>query len=1115
MKTVALHKFWKPAMLGAAMAMLWATIGPAQSTSGNIAGTIYDQSGATVPNASVSALNTGTGVTKATVATSSGQYRVPDLPVGTYTLHVSAPGFATAEVTNVSVVLNQTVTSNVTIQVQKTSTSVEVSTAAPAIDTTTAQVQTTFESRQSEDLSMAAGTSGVINLSLLNAGVASSGGIGYGVGPSVGGQRPTNNNFTIEGIDDNQKSTTGPIVTVPNDAVAEFTVLQNQFSPDFGHSSGGQFNQVVKSGTNQFHGILYEYFQNKNLNAADNLNYVSGNALHPRFDNNRFGGTLGGPIKRNKMFFFVDWEYNTIGQALSTYYYVPTNAAYATLAAMPGINQTNLAELKKYLGVAPAASSPATLPFGGPVTVGPGNESLGTQTTAAVTIPVGQVAGVLPNWENVDSGVASYDYSISDKDSLRARYVFNRIGLLDYQGFPSEFFDVRPTHNYLATVSEYHTFSPTLTNEFRLGYNRYADFIPVKDQSFPGLDAFPNISIYELNIALGPDPNAPQFTIQNTYQLTDNLSWTRGNHSLKFGFDGWKSISPSSFTQRGRGDYEWSFLSDYLFDNNPDGIAQRGLGDVVYYGDQVLLGFFGNDVWKIRPNLTLNLGLRYEYQTVPYSERSQVENIAASVPGLIRFGVPQPQTTNFMPRIGLAYSPGTSGTTSIRAGFGINYDVLYDNLGTLSLPPQFQTTVDVTGQDKSGFLANGGIPPNASVGALTVQEARLQTQGFIPDQKRPESIQWNLGVQHVFGNNYTFETRYVGNRGLFLPVQVQLNRQPVVNAQNALPVFFGTPSQATLNSLTNTLGTLQSAFNAGGYIVPAYAAAGFSNPNTPITAFMPIGNSTYHGLANSLTRRFSNGLQFLGAYTWSHAIDDSTATVASTVFTPRRPQDSQNMSTERASSALDHRQRLSFEMIYDMPLWKNRNWFLRNLVGNWEVAPIYIYQTGTLITPQSETDSNLNADSAPDRVFINPAGNPGLGSGVQALTNSAGQTVAYAATNPNARYVSAPQGTLPSGGRSLIALNPINDVDLTLAKRIDITERWKAQFAIRVFNVFNHPQYTGGFLDDTTFTEYSPNSVAGQLARTSFDPKSSVFQQWDQVFSSNPRSVTLSLKLIF
>jgi outer membrane receptor protein involved in Fe transport len=1093
----------------------WASLASAQSTSGNIAGTVYDRSGAVIANVSVIARNEATGVQTSTLSTSSGQYRLDNLPVGSYALTVSATGFAKLEKTGIPVSLNQTVTSNATLQIQEAATTVEVTSVGATIDTTTAQVQTTFESRQSEQLSIAAGVSGVINLALLNGGVASSGGVGYGNGPSVGGQRPTNNNFTVEGIDNNDKATTGPLVVVPNDAVAEFTVLQNQFSPDFGHSSGGQFNQVVKSGTNQFHGLLYEYFQNRDLNAADNQSAVSGSQLHPRLDDNRFGGNFGGPIRRNKMFFFVDWEYNPIGQALPTFYYVPTDAGYSGLASMPGINQTNLAELKKYLGSAPTASPSGALPFGSPVLVGPGNEILGTQTTTS-EIPVGQVSASLPNWENSNNGVAAFDYNISDKDSLRARYVFNRIGLLDNTGFPAAFFDVRPTNTYLVTASEYHTFTPSLTNEFRLGFNRFHDFVPAPaNQSFPGLDQFPNIDIYELDVAIGPDTNAPQFTIQNTYQLTDNLSWTHGSHSFKFGFDGWKSISPSSFTQRARGDYEWAYLSDYLFDNNPDQIAQRGLGNVVYYGDQVLLGFYGNDTWKVTPHLTLNLGLRYEYQTVPYSERLQSVNSPASVPGLISFNEPKPQDTAFMPRIGLAYSPGNNGETSIRAGFGINYDVLYDNLGTLSLPPQFNTTVDVTGLNQTGFLANGGILPSTQVGPLTVDEARFETQGFIPNQKRPESIQWNFGIQHVFAKDYTVELRYLGNRGLFLPVQIQLNRQPVVTAQNALPVYFSMPSQTMLDSLTNTLSPLQASFNNGGFIVPAYAAAGFNNPQSPITAFMPIGNSTYHGLALQVTRRFTRGLQFMGAYTWSHDIDDSTDALASTVFTPRRPQDSQDMMTERASSALDHRQRLSFELLYDMPYFKNRNWFLKNLVGNWEIAPIYIYQTGTLITPQSETDSNLNADSAPDRVFINSSGNSAIGSAAIPLPNSAGQTVAYLAANPNAKYVSAPQGTLPNAGRNLINLNPIDDIDLTLAKRFNFTERWKAEISVRAFNLFNHPQYVGGFLDDSLFTSYGAGTPTGLLARTSFDPKSTAFEQWSQVFSSNPRTVTLALKLTF
>jgi hypothetical protein len=1094
---------------------LWAVSAVAQSTSGNIVGTVYDATGATVPNASVTVKNLATGVEVSTVSTSSGQYRIANLPVGTYSLSITASGFGPTQIANIPVVLNQTVTSNVTLQLQRTSTTVVVNEAGAPIDTTTAQVQTTFDSRQMQDLSISSGASGVINLSLLNAGVASSGGVGYGNGPSVGGQRPANNNFTIEGIDNNQKGTTGPLVTVPNDAVAEFTVLQNQFSPEFGHSSGGQFNSVVKSGTNEFHGLLYEYFQNRNLNAADNQSYVSGAPLHPRFDNNRFGGAFGGPIKRNKMFFFVNWEYNPIGQALPTYYYVPTQAGYNLIAGIPGINRTNLTQLQKYLGTATAETPYDALPFASPVTVGPGNASLGTQISTTI-IPVGQIPGTLPNYQNGNNGVASFDYTISDKDSFRARYIFNRTGLLDNQGFPAQFFGMRTTNTYLITASEYHTFTPSLVNELRIGYNRYNDTTPIPGtQVFPGLDQFPNIGITELNLTLGPDPNAPQFTVQNTYQIADNVNWTRGKHSFRFGFDGWKSISPSSFTQRSRGDYGWTFLSDYLFDNYPDGIAQRGLGNVVYYGDQFLLSWYGNDSWKILPNLTVNLGLRYEYQTVPYSERLQSVNSLASVPGLISFNEPKAQKTNFMPRIGIAYSPGTSGKTSIRAGFGINYDVLYDNLGTLTLPPQFQTTVDVTGFNRSGFLSSGGILPNTTVGPLNVSQARFQTSGFIPDQKRPESIQWNFGIQHAFAGDYALELRYLGTRGLFLPMQIQLNRQPVVNAQNALPVYFTAPSQATLDALTSNLGTLQTAYNNGGAIVPAYAAAGFNNPQTPITAYMPVGNSTYHGLAVQFTKRFSNHLQFLGAYTFSHNIDDSTAAVASTVFTPRRPQDFQNLRPERASSALDHRQRLSYELLYDSPALRNRNMLLRNMLGSWEIAPIFIYQTGTLVTPQSEIDSNLNADGAPDRVFINPSSSTSTGSNVQPLQNSAGQTVAYLALDPNARYVAAPRGTLPNAGRNLLHLNPIDDLDLTFAKRFSIGERWKLEFSARAFNVFNHPQYAGGYLDDVLFTQFGPNTNAGILARSSFDPKSSVFGQWSQVFPSNARTLTLTLKLMF
>jgi hypothetical protein len=1100
-----------------------------QLTSGNIAGGVHDPSGASVPGATVVAHNVATGVDVTTTTTSAGDFRFENLPVGTYAVTVTSPGFAKAEVGNVSVQLNETVTTNIKLTIGQASTSVQVTEAAPPIDSTTAQVQTGYDTKQISDLPSASGGqlgSGVINLSLLNAGVTTGGGSGYGTGPSVGGQRPTNNNFTIEGIDNNELGVTGPVVQVPNDAVSEFSVLQNQFSPDFGHSSGGQFNQVVKSGTNAFHGMAYEYFQNRNLNAADNLDFVQGNPLHPRYDNNRFGGNFGGPIKRNKLFFFGDYEYNPAGSVNSTAYYAPTAAGYSALAALPGINPTSLAEFQKYLGTASVSADPATLPFGAPILIAPGpgsNESLGTgvfapNASGAIGIPVGQIPVALPSFANYEYGVGSVDYNISDRDALRGRFILNRTGVIDATGFPSVFFGVQPTNSYLATLSEYHTFTPTLINEFRLGFNRLNQTFPVfGNQSFPGLDAFPNIDVFELNASYGPDPNAPQYSIQNLYQLTDNLTWTKGNHSLKFGFDGWSSISPTSFTQRSRGDYEWNFLSDYLYDNDPDALAQRGLGNVTYYQNQQLLGFYGNDNWKIRPNLSINLGLRYEYLTIPLGENSQDLNASASVPGLMEFKSPTAQKKNFMPRVGIAYSPGTSGKTSIRAGFGLTYDVLYDNLGTLSLPPQVSTTVDVTGTDATGFLAGGGIPANTAVAPPEGAAARAATSGFIPDQKRPEAYNWNFGIQHQFGGNYVFESRYVGTRGLFLPFQLQLNRQGVVNASNALPVFFTAPTQTTLDSLTNTLANLQTAVASGGSLVPAFAQAGFGST---ITAFMPQGNSIYHGWSNELSRRFSNGLQFRGSYTWSHNIDDSTDALNSTVLAPRRPQDSQNLRPERASSLLDYRNRIVVEMIYDVPYFKNSNWWMKNIVGNWEIAPVYTFQSGQHVTPQSTVDSNLNRDTAPDRVIINSSGNPNLGTTATPLTNSGGDTVGYLAADPNAMYVVAPQGTLANGGRNLLSLRPIDDIDLTLAKRFTLTERSRLEFSLRAFNIFNHPQYVGGYVNDVhPFGPggggYAQGTSLGDLARSTITPGSSIFEQWSQGFSSNPRQVTLALKLTF
>jgi hypothetical protein len=1067
-----------------------------QATTGELAGTIYDQTGAVVPGALVTADHLATGASLKAVSTTSGQYRIPNLPAGNYKLTVTAAGFKPVELPNMTVELNRTVTANVTLQVGEAVTAVEVSALGAAIDTTTAQVATSFDARQMADLPTTATGSGVINLSLLSAGVSTSGAIGTGSGPSIGGQRPRNNNFTVEGIDNNSKAVTGPLSTIPNDAVADFTLLSNQFSPEYGHSTGGQFNQVVKSGTNQFHGMVTEYLQNRNLNAADQQNLVNGVDLHPRFDDNRFGGNVGGPIRKNKLFFFADVERELNGMAASPgRIFAPTQTGYDALASISGLSSTNLAILKQYLPPTSVAAAPADTPKGKYPVIG------------GKTIELGQFPVQAPNYTNNTYVVGAIDYTIGPKDQLRGRYIMQRTSAIDNFAALPAFYTTVPSNDYVVTLSEFHSFSPSVMNAFRLGFNRQYQAFTVGKQQYPGLDAFPNITLDDLGINIGPDPNAPQSTIQNTYQGTDNLTWTKGAHTLKLGVDFRKYISPQGFTQRSRGDYQWSTMEGFLRDLNPDGAAERTTGNAIYYGDQTEFGTYINDDWKVKPNLTLNLGLRYERTTVPFGERAQPLNAISNVPGLITFGETKAQNRNFMPRVGVAWSPGTRGTTSIRAGFGINYDKLFDNLGILSLPPQLEQTVDVGGLTGSSFLANGGIKPGASVGSLSQADARAATAGFIPDQRQPKSIQWNIGVQRVVHQDYEVEVRYLGTRGLFLPVQQRIDTQPVVNAQNALPLYYSMPSQAQLNSLISTLSQLQAAYDAKGNILPQYLNAGFKSF---ITAYMPQGNSTYHGLAAQVNRRFRNGMQFIGSYTWSHNIDDSTAEIFSTVTTPRRPQDAQNLRAERADSALDHRQRFTFAMVYDVPFFKKRSWFIKNVVGNWELAPIVTYQTGTLATVQSVVDANLNGDNAPDRAVINPAGTVNIGSGVTPLKNSAGDVVAYLADNPNARYIQAQTGMLPNGARNTEHLNPTDNIDFSLLKRVNLTERFKLELAGRFVNFLNHPQYIGDRLSDVLSKGYTTAQV-----RNFLNPADTSFYRPDLVFSSNPRITTISAKFIF
>jgi hypothetical protein len=1126
----------------------------AQTISGALVGVVHDPSGAVIANASVNATNVATGVVYTGKTNASGEYRISNLPEGTYDLRTVVTGFTASTLQGVTVAATTVATRDIVLSIGQGTTTVEVTSQANvSIDTTTAQIATTFSMKEVQDLPSSTIGLGVLNLSLLTPGVTSSGGLGAGTGPSIAGQRPRNNNFTVDGIDNNSKSVTGPLLNVPNEAISEFVLLQNVYSAQYGHSAGGQFNSVLVSGTNHLHGRLYEYFQNRNLNAVDQQQAIKNSTnplvapnFKPRFDFNRYGGQAGGPILRDRLFLFGNFERQSTGSAgSSTAFCSPTAAGFATLSSMTFASPTNFGVYKQFVTAA------ATQQAAGVSGVCTDSKASGSGATILVAnaagvntpVAVGGSSISLTNSFNSYLSTNSLDYTISQHDSLRVRYLYNRRDGNDTAASFPAFFIATPARYHLIAANEVHTFSPNLSNEFHLGYTRFFSQTPVPNISYPGLNQFPNLYFYDFSTTtnLGPNPNAPQATIQGLYNAIDALTWVKGKHTLNFGVEGRKSIAPQVFVQRLRGDYEYSTLGRFLNDISPDKVGQRNATppgvSPTFYGDQSSIYAYGNDDYRITPKLTFNLGLRYEFTSVPFSEKQQALNIAASVPGLITFGKPKPQYTNFAPRIGVAYAPDEN--TSIRAAFGINYDVLYDNIGTTSAPPQFQTTENVDLKAATpNFLGSGGLPANATF--TTLAQQRAATTAFVPDQKLPYSEQWTLGVQHVFHRDYTAEIRYVGTRGVHLDVQQQINVQSPVTAANQLPTNL-TGGSVSFNP-ANTLAALQAKVNgAPSYAVQSYYQAGLTAPS--ITSDLPVGGSNYNGLQTQLTRRFINGLLINASYTYSRTFDDSTADFNSTALNPRRPQDFQNLRAEYSRSDLDRPHRLTLVGVYDVPFFKNSNFFMRNLVGNWELAPTYTFQSPQYTTPQSAADSNLNNDSASDRVFINPNGVKGTGTGVVPLVNTAvscpvntgigvangssavvgscaANTIGYTAgaitgtgSNPtfvpsNAYYVQGGLGTIPTAARNSLPTGRINNFDLGAYKRISFRERYKIEVGVQATNTLNHPQFFPGSLNTV-------NSISSTGSRNFDTVTNSQFNQKTQVFSSNPRTLQLSGRISF
>ncbi|HEY3743872.1 MAG TPA: carboxypeptidase regulatory-like domain-containing protein [Bryobacteraceae bacterium] len=1069
-----------------------------QAISGDVTGTVSDPTGAVITGASLTIQNDSTGVSSTAAADNNGVYRFFNLPVGTYTLKATAQGFGAATKKGLVVELGATLTANITMQVSTTTTTVEVTDAGAGIDTTTAQLQATFDTRQVAELPQTSSGSGIYNLALVGAGVSTSGGVGQGFGPTVSGQRPDNNSFFLDGVSNNNYYNPAPMMGTSNEAIAEFTLLQNQFAPEFGGGSGGIFTAIVKTGTNQFHGNIYEYLQNRNLNAVDSLvSQGLGATSNPRFDDNRLGATIGGPIIKNKLFFFGNFEYNPIGESAlpGSPLIAPTAAGYSLLGSLPGISKTNLAQFQKYI---PAAAT----------------ADVGTSTVLGQDIPVGSIAFNNPVFVNNYNALVSIDYNMSDKDQLRGRWIYNKQSAIVAASVPA-FNENQPNNNYAYNLSEFHTFSPTLQNEFRTSFSRNVNQLPGPSQTFPGLDAFPVITVDELN-GLTFGPVGPSGSIQNLFQVTNNVTKVLGNHTIKVGGDFIDMIASNYFIQRVTGNYEYSSFEGYLTDQAPDVLGERSAGATSYPVGFLQYAGYANDNWRIRPNLTINLGLRYEYVTVPVAARYQAASAPASSISGINFAEPHYDPTNFAPRIGFAYSPGKAGTWSIRGGFSQAYDLVYSNLTANSAPPYYQQTNDCPGPHcaQTGFLASGGLPGTAVALPTDPAGALGPIASYTFGGKRPYGLTWTMGVQHVMAKNYTVEARYTGTRGVHLWNQTRLNDFPQVTPSNYIPTYFTMPSASTFAGLTKTLAQVKANLVPGGTPSLPFDDLASVGSESNITAYAPQASSTYHGLALQLTRRFNNGLSYIVAYTWSHLEDDATATNFSTYLTPRRAQDMQNLKADWSDSALDRRQRFTFTPIYEFRPFKNSNWMMRNIVGNWNLSGTYTYESPEYATVQSNLDTNLNGDSAGDRVFVNPAGAANTGSGVTGynaqgnVATTSGSIVAYVANNPNARYIVGGSGALVNGGRNTFPLFPIDNIDAAVKKRFSLGEHKSFDIGAQFFNLLNHAQYTGGFTSDVASRGFIN-------ARNDLVPNDPLFGRFDQFYSSNSRSIQLSAHFTF
>jgi Carboxypeptidase regulatory-like domain/TonB dependent receptor len=1021
----------------------------AQDPIGSLEGQITDPSSASVTGAEVTAANPQTGLTRTVRSSRDGSFHFSNLPVGEYSLTVNATSFAQFSVSPIRIDIGQVVKYPVTLQLAGAH--VEVNVAAQTVMVDTSQtIGNVVSAAEATDLPL--NGRDLTQLGLLQPGVApmttglaQAGGIARaGQAFAVNGERPESNNYLLDGATNVDSVNGGYAIRVPVDAVSEFRILTLNAPAEYGQTGGATTSIVTKSGTNAFHGDLYDFFRNSAFDAR-NFFAVTTEPLH----RNQYGATLGGALRKDKDFFFLYYEGQRDSEGKTQGAIVPTAAERAGI--FPGLINVFTQQPFNF----PNNQIPAALLS--PV-------SLNAMQLYPLPNAPGQVyESTQIGINNYDQGGFRYDHYFGARDQLFLRYSTSRLHEFDplpiagagVPGFPVT--DDISTNS--VTVSDVHLTSSQTVQTFRASFFRNVflngQAVNHTPGSSLGFDYQPTLGLNEgvpyLIVSgyasLGNPITGPQNTYQNDYSGSYSIAMTRGRHNLKFGAELDRQQINALFGIATNG--------FFVFAPAPasDSFASFLLGQSVQFfqgGGQFdrglrkwIAGGYAQDEWRISTHLTLNLGLRYEVNT-PYTEirnrlnawaPGEQSTVYPDAPAGLLFpgdkgvpaGIAPVDWKEFMPRVGVAWDPFGDTKTMVRAGYGIFYDGFTNGTGgplqaaisalpwtqAYQLPGPGFNIANPYGTSPSPFGLNNFVAP-ATV--LTVQS------GMRP----PYSQNWNVSVERVIAKDYKLDVRYVGNKGTHLPRFIEGN-----------PTIFANNNQRQYSTC-----------NAAGLC--DYGSVGL---------LADIANSTYHALQVAFSRQFASGLRFTASYWYSKSLDDvSSLNVAGSAPTlvageNDLAQNPFNLAAEHGPSLFDARNRFVFSGSYPLPIWKNAPKAGALLLNGWQVNTIATLSTGTPFTVYDS--ANISQQGMAPEITGFYSSRPNLVSNPNAgQPHTANEWVSRAPFQQLNPVTQA--GQFGNEGRNVVRGPGIEDVDLSLFKYFSVNEKMRVQFRAEFFNIFNH-----------------------------------------------------------